>query len=481
MKRTELLFGFIRVPLDFLTTFSAFLIAYKLRQVSDFIPFVQLPLHLETFPVWEEFKSLSAIGSLFFIVILALSRGYSFKSTARFTTEMKRVLIAGIIWLMAIISYYFIIREFPFSRLALFYSWIIAITAVCFGRFILKSIEISLLKRNIGRRRILFIGNNQISADIYRNLKKSPLYKIIGVIDDSEKEIADGPQFLGNTDDLEKIVQKKGIEEIIQTTSNLQSAKSLDIVHFCRTHHIQYHFVPDLLSVHHTNVEVSILSGLPLISIKPTPLDGWGKIIKRTADIVSASVGIVILSPILLIIAFWIKLDSKGPILFSRLEGDTKVLRVGQFGKLFHFIKFRTMIPNSHHLRYTALADKNIRGNGPLVKLKNDPRVTRFGKFLRKTSLDELPQLWSVLKGDMSLVGPRPHLPEEVAKYKDYQKFVLEIKPGITGLPQVSGRSDLSFDEEIRLDTYYIENWSLWMDLKILIKTIFAVARRYEE
>ena len=139
------------------------------------------------------------------------------------------------------------------------------------------------------------------------------------------------------------------------------------------------------------------------------------------------------------------------------------------------------MKPNSDSLRYSDLALNNTRIDGPLIKIKNDPRITGFGKFLRKTSLDELPQLWSVLKGDMSLVGPRPHLPEEVAKYKNYQKFVLTLKPGITGLAQISGRSDLKFDEEVKLDTYYIENWKIRLDIKILIKTIFVIFKKYEE
>jgi lipopolysaccharide/colanic/teichoic acid biosynthesis glycosyltransferase len=133
------------------------------------------------------------------------------------------------------------------------------------------------------------------------------------------------------------------------------------------------------------------------------------------------------------------------------------------------------MHPNTHNLRYTELADKNIRKGSPMVKIQNDPRVTRVGRFIRKWSIDELPQLWNVLKGDMSLVGPRPHLPEEVAKYEHHHKFVLALKPGITGLAQIAGRSDLDFEKEIQLDTYYIENWSLWLDIKIILKTFKVV------
>jgi lipopolysaccharide/colanic/teichoic acid biosynthesis glycosyltransferase len=139
------------------------------------------------------------------------------------------------------------------------------------------------------------------------------------------------------------------------------------------------------------------------------------------------------------------------------------------------------MVPNSHNLRYTELAHLNSREGTPMVKIKNDPRVTRLGRFLRKTSLDELPQLFNVLKGEMSLVGPRPHLPEEVAKYQKHHKFVLTIKPGITGMAQTSGRSDLDFEREVKLDTYYIENWSLLLDIKIIFKTLLIIFKKYEE
>ena len=183
----------------------------------------------------------------------------------------------------------------------------------------------------------------------------------------------------------------------------------------------------------------------------------------------------------MLITAIAIKIDSKGPVLFSKLDDGKPVKRVGQKGKLFHFYKFRSMYPNTHKMRYTSLSEKNTRKDGPLVKIQNDPRVTSVGKFIRKYSIDELPPLWNVLIGNMSLVGPRPHLPEEVAKYKKQQRFVLTIKPGLTGIAQTSGRSDLNFDEEVKLDRYYIENWSLWTDIKIIFKTIFVVLKGHKE
>jgi exopolysaccharide biosynthesis polyprenyl glycosylphosphotransferase len=233
--------------------------------------------------------------------------------------------------------------------------------------------------------------------------------------------------------------------------------------------------VPDLVQVQRTNIEISSPSGIPLISLKPTPLDGWGRVLKRIFDIFGAIIGLVLLSPILIITAIAIKLDSKGTILFKYLDDGSRVKRVGQYGRLFNFLKFRSMKPNTHNMRYNELAKQDIRKDSPMVKIKNDPRVTRVGKFIRKTSIDELPQLWNVLKGDMSLVGPRPHLPEEVEKYENHHKFVLSLKPGITGLAQIGGRSNLDFEKEIQLDTFYIENWSLWKDIKIILKTFKVV------
>ena len=229
------------------------------------------------------------------------------------------------------------------------------------------------------------------------------------------------------------------------------------------------------MSIQKTNIEVQSAVGIPIITLKPTPLDGWGGILKRLFDIVGALFGLIIFSPIFLIIAIAIKLDSKGTIIFKYLDDGSRVKRVGEKGELFNFYKFRSMYPNTHNLRYTELADQNVREGSPMVKIKDDPRITKVGKFIRKTSLDELPQLWNVLKGEMSLVGPRPHLPEEVAKYKNHHKFVLSLKPGITGLAQISGRSNLDFEKEIQLDTYYIETWSIWLDIKIIIKTFGVV------
>ena len=196
----------------------------------------------------------------------------------------------------------------------------------------------------------------------------------------------------------------------------------------------------------------------------------WGRVVKRVADIVSSSLLLLALSPFLLLIAFLVFLTDRGFPIYSHE-------RVGKGGKLFRMYKFRSMVKNADALK-EKLSVENQRKDGPLFKIENDPRITKIGKFIRKFDIDELPQLWNVFIGNMSLVGPRPHLPKEVALYKEYQKRVLTIKPGITGMAQTHGRHKNTFDDEVRLDTSYIENWSLLLDMKLLLKTVGIVLGR---
>jgi exopolysaccharide biosynthesis polyprenyl glycosylphosphotransferase len=480
MKASEILLGLLRIPSDFLMGLLAFSLAYQIRSKTDLILGIQLPLDLTTFPPLPAYIRFSAIATFILMLIFAVNKMYSLQHSIRLAAEIRRTIVLTTAWLMLIITYFFVIREFPFSRLALGYSWVLIILLISAGRISIRLLEQMLLFMNIGKRRVLIIGNNQIANKLVQYLKKDRKIELVGTLDDKSENIAN-LNTLGKVSELNKIVKKYRIDEIMQTKSDLSEAQSTDILEFCREHHLEYSFVPDLLAVHHTNVNVKTILGIPVIELKPTPLDGWGRVAKRTFDLIGSIIALIALSPIMVVTAIAIKLDSKGTIFFKYLDDGARVKRVGQFGKLFNFYKFRTMYPNTHNLRYTKLAKQNTREGSPLVKIKNDPRVTRVGRFLRKTSLDELPQLFNVIKGEMSLVGPRPHLPEEVAKYNKHHKFVLTIKPGITGMAQVSGRSDLNFEEEIRLDTYYIEHWSLWLDIKILFKTIFILFRGYKE
>lgn len=465
MKRSEIFFGLLRIPVDFLFSLAALFAAYYLRLQENLLPdFFKSP-DIGSFPLFSVYVQIAIISAVIFIILLALFHLYSLRLTDSLGSEIRKIFSASLIWLMAAITYYFVIRQFPFSRLVLFYAFGFIFIFTSFGRILIKNIQRYLLiKYGIGKRKIVFVGQNAITEELCDMFEKSGAANILGIAK--------------NFADLENILTKN-VEEIIQTQDDHEQAEK--IIGFCREHHLQYHFVPDLLEVHRSNIEISAVSGIPLISLKPTPLDGWGKVLKRTFDIFVAGLGLIILSPFFLIIAIAIKLDSAGTIFFKFLDDGKLAERIGERGKSFHCLKFRTMKMATHAMRYCELADKNIRRDSPLVKIKDDPRVTAVGKFLRRFSIDELPQLWNVLKGEMSLVGPRPHLPEEVEKYEHHHKFVLTIKPGITGFAQISGRSDLPFEEEVRLDTYYIENWSLLLDLKILLKTVFVVLKPYRE
>ncbi len=470
MKPSEIVFGLLRIPSDFLMALFAFLLAYDLRTVTNPLPGMNLPLDLGSFPDLAKYTAFSVSASIVLMALFAANRMYSLKSTLRISTELKKVVTVISTGLMALIAWFFLIRAFPFSRLALIYTWILSIVLISAGRLLIRLVQYFTLKAGIGKKRILFIGNNIITKKLAQALAKDYRYELAGNIDHIDK-----------IEELDAVVKKERIEQIIQAKADLSKSQAAEILDFCREHHLEFQFVPNLLEVQQANIETETLAGIPVIKLKPTPLDGWGKVSKRIFDLVGAVLGLIIFSPLFIAAAVAIKLDSKGNIFFRFLDDGSPVKRVGERGQLFNFYKFRTMLPNTHNLRYSELALNNLRGNSPLVKIRDDPRVTKIGKLLRKTSIDELPQLINVLKGDMSLAGPRPHLPEEVAKYQQHHKFVLTIKPGITGLAQISGRSDLAFEDEVRLDTYYIEHWSLWLDLKILARTFVVLLKGYRE
>jgi len=221
--------------------------------------------------------------------------------------------------------------------------------------------------------------------------------------------------------------------------------------------------VPDLFQLSLSRVDFDDMGGIPLVGLKETSIPRAGRVLKRALDIILSLAGLIILAPFLIVVAILIRLDSPGPALFTQR-------RVGEDGRLFNIYKFRSMRMGAEE-QQAQLQELN-QASGPLFKIKADPRLTRMGRFLRRSSVDEFPQFFNVLRGEMSIVGPRPGLPPEVAKYEAWHRQRLEVPPGITGLWQVSGRSELSFDEMCMLDVYYIENWSLGLDLAIMLKTV---------
>jgi len=319
-----------------------------------------------------------------------------------------------------------------------------------------------------GVDRVLIIGAGEVGRTVMRNLIAQPDlgYRVIGFLDDdpikSESDI--GPiKALGNLDNLPQTIQDNAIDQVIITLPWQYHRKTVRLVADAEQAGVRARVVPDLFQLSLGGVDVEAINGIPLISIKESALIGFNQAVKRALDLTLGGLAMILLSPFWLAIAVGIKLDSPGPVFF-RQE------RVGKDGKTFTVFKFRSMYQDAEE-RLEKLRAHN-EADGPLFKMKDDPRRTRVGRFIRKTSLDETPQLINVLRGEMSIVGPRPGLPSEVAQYQEWHRKRLEVQPGITGLWQVSGRSNLTFDEMVMLDIYYAENWSVGMDLRIMLRTV---------
>ncbi len=457
------------MPIDYLAIMSSFLLAYWLRPITDLIPGVQFHFGPELLPPFSEYVSLGVFASAFLIGMFAINHLYEIRITQKFSKSFFKIIFLVTAWLMFLIAYYFlVVHELFFSRIALVHIWFFSIFFTIIGRVLIQMLQSYLLRFGIGRRRVLFIGASSVADQFYKTIKDDQSYDVIGALDGHVMSRKKGElKVIGVFDQLENIVKKYNVEEIIQTENNLKESENRDLYAFCRNRQIKYHFIPDTVRLQRSNVDIEMIDNIPLVSLKETSLDGWGHIFKRVFDIVVSFILIILLIPVWILISILIKLDSKGST-FYRSRRKYK-------DKIFNIYKFRSMVTDADR-RKKDLMNLNER-SGPMFKIKNDPRITKVGRFLRKTSLDELPQLFNVLIGTLSLVGPRPHLPEEIDKYESHHRQVFALKPGVTGLAQISGRSNLDFEEEVRLDVYYIENWSLWMDIKLIIKSIAVIFR----
>ncbi|HTW96118.1 MAG TPA: sugar transferase [Candidatus Methylomirabilis sp.] len=466
MKRSELFFSFLLVPLDYAMIILAGITAYYLR-FSDFFK----ALRPATFSLKiESYLNVILLLGIFWVIIFALAGLYAIGSARKLVKEIYRVILACSTGLMLIVILIFVRRELFDSRFIVLAGWVLAIIYVSVARALVRWVQRIFLLYGIGVKKVVIVGASKTSDLLVGNFSQNRWlgFTVVKRLRDFE---------LSTAQELEEFLKLSQVDEIIQADPNLSKAETLRLFDFADEHHLVFKYVADLLGTKVLKTELTEYAGLPIMEVKKTPLDGWGRIIKRIFDFIVALILVIIFSPLMLLTALIVKLDSPGPVFFSRRDDDSPLFRVGANGKLFRYFKFRSMRVRSDSLRYGELADKNLRQGGPLVKIKNDPRVTRFGRFIRRFSIDELPELFLVLTGKMSLVGPRPHLPEEVAKYEHHHKKVLTLKPGITGLAQISGRSDLSFEEEVKLDTYYIENWSFLFDLTILLRTPLAVLK----
>lgn len=466
MKKPELFFSFLLVPLDYALLVLAAVSAYHLRFSSISTEIRPIIFNLP----FDRYFELALLIAAAWVILFALAGMYSIRQPANVARELARVILACSTGLALIAIYIFFQRELFDSRFIVIAAWLLAIIYISFGRLFIRYLRRRLYRFGIGAKNIVLVGNSKTTEKLLSEFSANPYlgYKVVKRLRDFSLESAQ---------ELLEIMKRSSVDDIMQSDPNLTKAESLRLYDFASEHHLTYKYVADLLEVKVLRTEVTSLLGIPIVEVQKTTLDGWGRIIKRVLDVIGSGLLIIVFSPILLLVAIAIKLDSRGPVFFSNRDDGSVVTRVGEGGKAFRYFKFRSMIVNSDSMRYRELADNNLRTDGPLVKIKDDPRVTQVGQIIRRWSLDELPELFLVFTGKMSLVGPRPHLPEEVAKYEHHHRKTLTVKPGITGLAQVSGRSDLLFEEEVKLDVYYLENWSLFLDISILLKTPLAVLK----
>ncbi len=471
VRRLDLTFTALQLPLDILALYVAAISAYFLR-FSGLLANI-LPI-LQNVPFTEYLSTTTAFVAVW-IVFFALLGLYRTRPR-RAWDELGRIIIACGAGTLTVIATVFFRREIATSRFIVLAVLGLSILYVWIFRLFLRVMRHSLLQARIGHRLTVVIGSGPAADRIVATYKEKP---ILGVTIIHHFKT-------WNTDvrkTIKRFLDKDQLDGILLADPNLDKEHSLELIAFAEKSHLTFTYLADLFAATFTNVSVTTETGVPVIEVRHTPLDGWGRITKRTFDIVGALFFLIITSPIILLSAFLLSIEDSLPVIFQNE-------RVGERGRIFKLYKLRTMWRKySIGPQFDRMSKKNLElekelirkksiKQGPVYKIAEDPRVTPIGRFLRRWSLDELPQFWNVLNGDMSLVGPRPHQPREVAHYPPQHRRVLAIRPGITGLAQISGRSDLTFEEEISLDMWYIENWSITLDVYILLKTPFAVLYR---
>ena len=340
-------------------------------------------------------------------------------------------------------------------------------------RFVLRLLIHELRRMGYNQQRAIIVGANERTVhliDVIRS--QSGLgYNLAGILDNdpdrAEMTGASGAPFLGCHTRLEELIAGGEVDEVyicLPVRSRYEDIQA--IAHLCEGAAIPVHMVADLFPMRVATSRLMHLEDIPLLNLSTIP-EAHGKVLtKRIIDLVGSSLLILMLSPFLILLAILVKLDSRGPVLFAQE-------RVGQNQRRFKMLKYRSMVINAEEIK-AALMEQNEM-DGPVFKIKDDPRVTRLGRFIRRYSLDEFPQLFNVWRGEMSLVGPRPPIPSEVAQYTWSQRRRLSIKPGMTGLWQVSGRNQIGFEEWVEMDLAYIDQWSIGLDFIILLKTFKAV------
>jgi exopolysaccharide biosynthesis polyprenyl glycosylphosphotransferase len=462
--RTRLAAFVVDVLLIHLGFVLAFWLRYELRAIpADMGEFYDAP--------FSAYHLAEALLMGVALTVFARRGLYKLKRTTQWLDEVATIVSGTTLAVAVLVMIFYLFRPGVTSRALLFYAWAAIIVLLSAARLVGRWAAARRRRRGIGIARVLVVGAGHIGKMVMQQMAGRPGlgYALAGFCDDvfwSQQAPFGRFQCLGAVADLPRVLRTHSIDEIVIALPSAEHQRILEIVALCERSGVDFRLVPDMFDLTLGTLEVDHLAGIPLIGRRESALQGFNLALKRLIDLAVSGLVLLVFAPVMLLVAILVKLDSRGPLLHPQE-------RVGAGGRVFRIYKIRSMHVDAEQ-RLGALRDRNEAG-GPIFKMKDDPRRTRVGRFIRKFSLDEVPQLWNVLVGDFSLVGPRAPIPREVEQYDDLHRRRLEVTPGLTGLWQVSGRSDLPFDEMVMLDLYYIENWSIWLDLKIILQTIPAM------
>jgi exopolysaccharide biosynthesis polyprenyl glycosylphosphotransferase len=450
---------------------GTFLVAYVLRFDLSFLP--ERPV--ESFDLYQRLSLLVAslgCGTLYTARMYDLSATFGLDRCFRIVRAMTLSAVILTVTLYTLRGYVSPYDTHLYSRLIIGIFWLLSIVVLTLWRWLFVRFLGQVWSGGRGLQQVLLLGADETAQRIYTAMKVQPAlgYFPIGCLTDSDATPELGPaEVLGTLHDLPDLLKTVQLDEVILGIPHLKGELVAMLMNACQRADVKFSMVPSLFEILTSQVRTREVAGIPIFSIDEPLLDTWNRRLKRVIDIVGGIALSLLTFPIWLVSAALIKLESPGPVLFTQK-------RTGKGEKYFRMFKFRTMGEDAEQLREEMAALNEV--DGPIFKIRNDPRVTKLGRFLRRTSIDELPQLINVFRGEMSLVGPRPYPVLESEQFDTFERIRYDALPGITGLAQVSGRSDLSMSEILRLDLYYIENWSIARDLMILIKTIPAILTR---
>lgn len=447
----------------------SFLAAFLLRR------YVLPPIFPSAF-VWPAMPE-PFLARAYFLLAWILVFAYERLYTKRFSYwDETRLLVKSSIMAMILVLAAAVLtrKSMPFSRSILVMMGLFSSVTLPVARFLTKRLLVGL---HLWEKRILIIGSREGTSEVIAAIRRNRSlgFRIVGCLTENEAEVGgttDGVPILGHYDEIEKWKEKIPFEDIVVTFPDIPRARMVELLRRWDGVSETIRYIPRTGDLITAGVELENIGRILSLAVRKNLHKPWNIFFKGTFEYLLAAVSFIALLPLLAIVAAAIKLDSSGPVFFPQE-------RCGRHNKPIRIVKFRTMYVDNEALLNDLLArDPRVREEWErFKKIKSgDPRVTRIGRFLRRFSLDELPQLLNVLRGNMSIVGPRPFLREEVASLQPYPGILFEVKPGITGLWQTSGRSDLTFEDRIKLDEQYIRNWSMWLDLLILAKTIFVTA-----